>query len=216
MRTTARRHRNSRGEFVPVAEDQVATVENQVVANADEQRQIVSPVENRTNFGTLVTLKRWKIAVTPNRAQVFLWSFLMITKFLSMLSIASFWFCVIMCIKTFPAWNGPTHIFQGYMRRHEIIQAGNQVDDGDRLWGDIFPGMEILHAYTLKLALTETGHNMALVIYEYAIPLMIGNPLVWASLMVLAFFNYHFISFIHGCLQQANRATKTIARRRSS
>lgn len=216
MRPTTRRRRNSIGEFVPVADGQVATVENQVAANADEQRQIASPVENKTNFGALVTLKNWQIAITPDRAQVCLWSFLMITKFLSMLSIISFWFCAIMCIKTFPVWNGPTQVFEGYRRRGDIIEAGNQVPDGDNLWEDLFPAMETNNAYTLKLALNETGAVMAPTIYGYSIPLLINHPFVWAGLMALAFFNYHFLSFIHGCLERAYRATTAIARRRSS
>lgn len=216
MIPTTRRYRNPRGEFVPMVDDQAATVENQVAATADEQSQIVSPVENTTNFGTLVTLKRWQIAVTPDRAQVCLWSFLMITKFLSMLSIISFWFCAIMCIKTLPVWNGPAHIFDGHRRRLAVAQAGNPVEDGDNLWRDVFPAAETLHAYTLQLVLAETGQHMAPVIYGYSIALLVRHPFIWAGLMALAFLSYNFLSFIHGCLQRANHATNAIARSHSS
>lgn len=216
MRPTTRKYRNSRGEFVSVAEDQVATVGTQVAANADEQRRIASPVESRTNFGTIVTLKRWKIAVTPDRTHVCIWSFLMITKFLSMLAIISFWFCAIICIKTLPAWDGPVHIFEGYRRRQGIIQTGNQLESEDHMWRDIFPDVENLNSYTLRLALTEAGHFASPAIYGYSIPLLVGHPFVWAGLMTLSFFNCHFLSFIHGCLRRANHATKIIARRHSS
>ena len=215
MRPTTRRHRNSRGEFLPAAETQVVTVENQVAANADEQRQIAIPAVN-TNFGTLVSLKRWQIAVTPDRAQVCLWSFNMIIKFLSMLSIISFWFCVAMCIKTLPGWHGPIQVFQGYWRRRDIIQAGNQVEAGDTLWEDLFPLQDTLNSYTLTLGLTETGHDDARVIHGRLIPLLLTHPFLWIGSMALSFFSYHFLSFIHGCLQRATRATNAIARRRSS
>lgn len=215
MRPTTRRQRNPQGEFVPVAENQVATVENQVAANADEQRQIASPVGD-SFFGTLVALKRWQLAVTPDRAQVCIWSFLMISKFLYMLAFCSFWLSIVMCIKTLPVWNGPVQVFDGYMRRRGIVQAGNQVDDEDHMWQDVFPAMETLHAYTLKLTLAETGHLMAPVIYGYSIPMLFRHPFIWMGLASLSFFSYHVLSFIHGCLQRANRATNAIARRRSS
>lgn len=216
MRQTARRIRNSRGEFVPVTEDQVATVENQVAANADEQRQIATPAENKTNFEALVTLKRSEIAVTPDRAQVCLWSFLMITKFLSILSIISFWLFAIMCLRTFPVWNGPVQVFNGFMRRRDVIQAGQQVPAADNLWADLFPEAERLDSYSLRVSLRETGNLGAALIHGHEIPLMLRHPLIWAGLMALSFFSRGFLSFIHGCLERAYRATTAIARRRSS
>lgn len=198
-----------------MAETQVATVENHVAANADEQRQIVSSGENTTTFGTLVTMKRWQIAVTPNREQVCIWLFLMITKLLSMLSIASFWFCALMCIKTLPAWNGLNGVFEGFRRRGNMINAGNQPQDGDGMWQDVFPELEVQESYSLELVLTESRYHGALVLYSYAIPLLFRHPLFWGGVMALSFFNYHFLSFLHGCLQRANHTTKAIPRRRS-
>jgi hypothetical protein len=216
MKQTARRHRNSFGEFVPMAENQVATVENHVAANADKQRQIVSSGENTTTFGTLVTMTRWQIAVTPNREQVCIWSFLMITKLLSMLSNASFWFCTLMFIKTLPTWNGAVRVFHGYIRRKDIISTGQALTDGDHMWEDLFPTPAVLEAYTLKLVVTDTAYVAAPVIYGYTMPLLINHPFFWGGVMALSFFNYHFLSFIHGCLQRASHMTKANARRRSS
>lgn len=198
-----------------MAEDQVETSADQVAPNLGEQRQTATPAKTRTYFGALIALRNWQIAVTPDRAQVCLWSFIMTTKFLSMLSVISFWVCIIMCTKTLPAWNGPTNVFAGHMRRKDIIRAGNQVDAKDNVWADIFPPMESLEAHSLKIALTETGRPGAPVIYGHTIPLLLKHPLVWASLAALSFLTRGFLSFIHGCLERAYRATTAISRRRS-
>lgn len=214
MRPTVRRYRNAQGEFVAAAEELVAAAENQVPANADVQ--IESPDKNKTDFGALVTLKKWQIAITPDRTQACLWSFLVITNFLCILSIIFFWVCIIMCIKTFPVWNGPIHIFEGFMRRRNIIAGGNQVDPEDNFWEDLFPRMESLEAYTLKILLTETGRIGSPTILGLQIPLLFKHPLVWACLMLLAFLEYCFLSFIYGCLKRAYRAITIHIRRRSA
>lgn len=228
LQMRATRRRNSRGEFIAPSDGQVVAVENQVAANAAEQRQVVAPVDNTTKFGALVTLKTWQIAVTPDRAQVCLWSFLMITKFLSILSIISFWFCALMCIKTLPGWNGPNQVIAGFVRRREpaaapVAPAADAPADPpanppapDNIWTDVFPAAEALNSYTLRLALTQNGNQAAPVIWGRQIPLLFGNPLVWMILIALSFFIYHFLSFIHGCLERAYRATTVIARRRST
>lgn len=216
MRQTPRRRRNQQGEFIPLAEDQVATAVNQVAANVGEQRQTAIPAKNNTSFGALVALRDWQIAITPDRTQICLWSFMMITNFLSMLSIISFWICTTISVKTLPVWNGQTNIFEGYMRRQGIIQAGNQVDEGDNIWSDVFPPMESHEAYCLKIALTETARDAAPVIYRYVVPLLFRHPLVWAGLAALSFLSRCFLSFIHGCLERAYRATTAISRRPSS
>jgi hypothetical protein len=218
MRPTTRRSRNPRGEFVPDAQYQVETVEDQVAANAAEQRQIASPAENITNFGTVVSLKRWKIAVTPDRAQVFLWSSLMIINFISMLAMISFWICTIMCIKTLPTWNGPIAVFNGIMRRNVIrVNPGPAAyPPGDNIWADLFQQADAMNSYNLRLGLAQAGHADAELIYAYGIPLMLGHPLIWASAMTLLFLSYHFLSFIHGCIRRAHHATNVVARRRSS
>lgn len=218
-----RRQRNQRGEFIPVAEDQVATFENQVEADTDEQRQVIVPVENRTNLGTIVSLKRWKIAVTPNRAQVFLWAALLITKFLSMLSIISFWLCIVMAIKTLPGWNGPIDLFQGILRRRAPqagpangpanAAAGDLVDNW---WEDLFPAADVLNSYHVRVGITQTGHHGAQLIFGYGLPVMLSNPIIWAGAIAATFTSYHFLSFIHGCIRRAHHATNVIARRRST
>jgi hypothetical protein len=227
--TPTTRQRNQRGEFTPITRQEVAASTNQpatidhrvpildgqTTTSAGEQIQTTSPTTT-TGFGTLVTMKRWKIGVTPSRTQLFLGSFIMLIKFLSMLSITAFWGCVIMCIKTFPSWNGPINLFNGYMRRSIADQAGLPIEAEDNAWEDLFPAAETLNAYTLRLSLNMTGNPMAVGIHEYVIPLLIGNPLTWAGLMTVAFLSYHFLSFIHGCLQQASRATKIITRHRST
>lgn len=215
MRPTARRSRNSRGEFAREVEDRVATLEGQVAANADEQRQVVSQVTSRTDFGALVTLKRWKIAITPDRAQVCLWAFIMVVKFLSILSIVSFWLCSIMCTKTLPTWDGPVQLFNGYRRRNGAAQ-NIAIGVGDTWWRDLFPLRQTVAAYTLKIRLYESGFIQAPIIYSYSMPILLSNPLVWMSLMAFTFSSYHFLSFIQGCLQQAKLAAKVFARRRSS
>lgn len=223
MRSNGRRLRNSRGEFlssndelVPTTDNQLAlfgshrpTVDYQVDENAYEQTQTTTPVEDKSDLEALVTLKRWQISVTPDRAQVCLWTFMSITRFLFMLSITSFWFCVVMCIKTLPVWNGPIHIFEGYVRRNNIGDTATPVGDEGNLWADIFPPQETLQSYTLTVALAATGHHGAPVLYSYPIPLLVRHPLVWGCLMVLSFSGYHFFSFIHGCLPGASHATKT-------
>lgn len=216
MRPTARRFRNSRGEFVPLTDDQVAIPENQFAANASEQREIASPAGNIAGIEALISLKNWKFAVTPDRAQVCIWLFIMTTKFLSMLSIASFWFCVVMCVKTIPFWEGPANVLAGFARRRDVLQNGFENVAGDNVWGDLFPWEEALDSYTVAVGLAETGRPGALLIRGYAAPLLIGNPLIWIGLMALSFCNWHFLSFLHGCLKQAHRATKIIARRRSA
>lgn len=231
--TPITRQRNSRGEFTPIPREELApssnrlpspglqspTVDYQVpaisgngTASAGEQSQATKS----NGFGTLVTMKRWKIAVTPNRAQVFLCFFTMLTRLLSMLSVALFWGCAVMCIKTFPNWNGPIDLFNGYVRRANAIQDGNPIEDGDNAWEDIFPAADTLNSYTVRLALNLTGHPMAANIREYSLPLLIGNPLVWAGMMIVAFCTYHFLAFIHGCLKQASRATRLITKHRST
>lgn len=216
MRQTPRRQRNQRGEFIAMPEDQVETAANQVVANFSEQRQAATPAKNSTNFGALVALRNWQIAITPDRTQVCLWSFIMITNFLSMLSMISFWICTTICVRTLPTWNGPANIFDGYMRRRGILQAGNPVGEGDSLWADIFPPLESHEAYSLKIALTETARDAAPVIYRHVVPLLFRHPLVWAGLAALSFLSRGFLSFIHGCLERAYRATTATSRHRSS
>lgn len=207
MRQTPRRQRNPRGEFIPATEDQVPAAENQVVANFGEQRQVAIPPQNNTGLGALVALKNWQIAITPDRAQVCLWSFIMTTKFLSMLSVISFWVCITMCTKTFPSWDGGANIFGGFVRRREIIRAGNQLEERDGMWEDIFPLIESLDAYSLKISLTETARPGAPVIYGYQVPILFRHPLVWASLAAVSFLSRSFLSFIHGSLEQAYNAT---------
>lgn len=213
MRQTPRRQRNQRGEFIAMTEDQVETAANQVVANVGEQRQVAAPARNSTKFGALVALRNWQIAITPDRTQLCLWSFIMITNFLSMLSMISFWICTTICVRTLPVWDGPARIFEGYMHRQSLHHAGNQVAEGDNIWTDIFPPAESREAYSLKIALTETASEGARVIFTQAVPLLFRHPLVWAGLTALSFLSRGFLSFIHGCLERAYRAT---SRQRSS
>jgi hypothetical protein len=209
MRPTERRQRNERGEFAPVDQNQVATVENQVAENTDEQIQAVSSVENKTQFGTLVTLKRWKIAVTPDRAQVFLWSALVVTQFLSMAAIISFWLCALMCLKTLPTWNGLIAVFNGLVRRNapQANPGPAAYPPEDNMWTDLFPPADVINSYNLRLGLTQTGHPNADVVFAYGTPIMLGHPFIWMGGMFLTFCSYHFLSFILGCIRRAHRVT---------
>jgi hypothetical protein len=200
MSQTPRRRRNSCGEFVKSTEDQV-------VATVDRERETTTLAKKPTKFGALFALRNWQAAVTPNRTQIIIWPLIMITKFLSMLSITSFWLCSTIAVKTLPSWAGPTNIFDGYMRRRAIIEGGNQVDQTDHILADIFPPVESFGAYNLKIALTETARQGAPVICELAIPLLFRHPLVWASLAALSLSARYFLSFTHDCLQRAYRTT---------
>lgn len=215
MRPTTRRRRNSRGEFSTEVGDQVATVENQVAANAEEQKQIMRQVAGGPDFGALVTLKRWKIAITPDRAELCLWLFIMVVKFLSMLSIISFWLSLTMFLKTLPSWQGPVRLFDGYRRRN---QGGQNVvvNPDDNWWTDLFPRDQVLNSYTLWFGFYQTGDPDAVLLHDYTVPLVFRNCVVWIFLMAFFFCSYHFLSFIQGCLQQAKLAAKVFARRRSS
>lgn len=219
MRPTTRRQRNPRGEFVPVIENQVAVLDDQVAANTDEQRQIVSPFRNKTSLENLVTLKRWKITVTADRAQVLLWSFIMITRFLCMLSMTAFWLCGIMAIKTLPDWNGPVNLFQGILRRRAPGAAPPPVGEAaavvaaDTWWTDLFAPADVLNSYELRVGLAETGNANANLLFTCGTPVMVGHPLFWGAAMAIAFSSHHFLSFIHECIRRVHRATNV--RRRS-
>lgn len=208
MSQTPRRHRNSRGEFVKFTEDQL-------VGSYGKENETRTLAKKSTKFGSIVALRNWQAAITPDRTQICLLSLIAITRFLSILSIISFWLCITIAVKTLPSWAGPTNTFDGYMRRRSIIAGGNQVEEYDNFWVDLFPPTESLEAYTVKISLTETGRAAAPVVLKLAIPLLLSHPLVWVSLAALSFLTRYLFSFTHGCLQRAYRAT-TATRQGSS
>jgi hypothetical protein len=93
------------------------------------------------------------------------------------------------------------------MRRRDLIRAGNLLDEGDNIWSDILPPPESDNAYSLKISLAEAARREAPVISELVIPLLFRHPLVWTVLAVLSFMTRGLLSFTHGCLQRAYRAT---------
>lgn len=192
------------------------STEDKVIETIDSERETTTLAKKPTKFGALFALRNWQAAITPNRTQIIIWPLIMITKFLSMLSITSFWLCSTIAVKTLPSWAGPTNIFVGYMRRRGIIQDGKQVDPVDYMLADIFPPVESFEAYNLKIALTETARQGAPVLYELAIPLLFRHPLVWASLAALSLSARYFLSFTHGCLQRAYCAKTATSRQGSS
>lgn len=211
MRPTPRRYRNAQGEFVAAADNKVEHSEKEFAANTDEERKTMSPVQNET-FGALGLLTKWRVSITPNKAQVCLWAFITATNSLYALSIITFWISLIMCVKTFPAWRGVRRLFEGIARRSAAGQLWYQMNPNDNFILDLFPPEEEQDAYTLHISCTEGARLPPPAVWTHAIPLRLENPVFWLILMILALINSYLLSFVHGCLKRAYRA---VSRRRS-
>ena len=205
MRQTPRRHRNAQGEFIAAAENKVERAAKEFTPNTDDERKTMGPAKNDA-FGALDLLTKWRISITPSKAQVCLWAFITATKFLHMLSIATFWVSLIICVKTFPGWDGVSRLFYGIARRRSKGLAWNEFNFEDNFLLDLFPPEERDSAYTLHVSLTDGSRYMPPVLWEFTISPRLENPVFWLIMMNLAFINFYLLLFVHGCLKRAYRA----------
>jgi len=212
-RTPRRTPRNSSGEWT------TATPSNQIQARLDdaieEQRQGTSPEQNAANAQSqtfnIVTLKRWRAEPTTNRTQICLWTLILVAKVISILTMICFWISLFMWLKTLLVWQGIPRIINGLIRRHE----GKSIGIEDTLWEDVFPMLESTKSYQLYWGLTTplslVACDVTKLLYLAKFAILFNNPVIWTIAVVALFTNYHLLSFVHDCLQQASRAMKALA-----
>lgn len=213
MKSTRRLNRNAHGEFVAPPRDSVENTDDQVVPYNLEKRQTMKMVEEDTPIERLAPLHNWRLLVTVNRMQVCILTVSVLMRIISILAIIAFWGSIIMGFKTMTTWDGPQSLLRGIKRRDALTSSGATVPTDDNLWEDLFPAKESMQSYNIKLILADSGLDDATRAYEYSLPLVTHNPLVWTGVNLASVFIYHIVVFLRGFLQRIGRWIKRIERR---
>lgn len=206
MRQTRRIERNSAGAWTAIPQDQTEVTAG-YRDDIEEQRQTQSQTFD------IFALKRWKIQPTIDRTQICFWALMLITKLLSILTMISFWISLFLVFKSSIVWKGPHRIVTGFLHRRNQTNAGVAVSASDGFWEDVFPSYDSISTYQLHCKLTSSAYDSAKTIYDTRLPLLLDNPVIWSFITLILLIGYHLLSFVHDCLQQASRTTRTLAKK---
>jgi hypothetical protein len=111
-----------------------------------------------------------------------------------------------MFAKTLPTWTGLTPFITILWRCRPSYLGGEGFTTLLNMWQEVFPEAEILNSHSLQIILHETGEVGAAALNMITVPLLVGNPIFWACAMMVTFTCHGVLSFIHRCLDPADRA----------
>lgn len=161
-----------------------------------------TPPRAQSQTFNFITMRKFQIESTITRARICKSVLLLTAKMLSMVTAAVFWLSVLICLKTLLNWQAPWRILYEL-----IVRWFSASTSTTSIWRLIFIGTNYSDSYYLRLTVHRSSYLHSPSIYSISTPLLLENPMVWFSVMLLMFISHHLSCLAHDCL---NKISPTI------